>query len=167
MSELRQWVMEASAKPEVVAAVGRVYADLQTRIDARRPLCVMSGRCCHFEDFGHRLYVTTIELAAFVAELKGVVGERREGGCAFQKGKVCRVHAIRPMGCRIFFCDSTAQEWQKEVYEEFHGRFKELHSELSIPYAYVEWRFACGELGLDGDSKADAGPEAVVRAKSF
>jgi len=154
MSDLKQWVIEASARPEVREAVGQVYADLQKRIDARRPLCVMSGRCCRFDEFGHRLYVTTAELAAFVAELtefKGVVAERQPGACAFQNARICRVHTIRPMGCRVFFCDSTATEWQREVYEHFHDRLKELHGELSIPYAYVEWREACRELGMAGE----------------
>ena len=145
------------------AAIGQVYADLQRRIDERKPLCVISGRCCRFEEFGHRLYVTTAELAAFVAELGDLKGEPREGGCAFQKGKICGVHAIRPMGCRIFFCDATATDWQRAIYEEFHHRLKELHRELSIPYTYVEWRLACRELGLDSPQHE----EPVMKGKSF
>jgi hypothetical protein len=69
MTMLRDAVMHASTRPEALAAVARVYADLQHAIDARRPLCTASGRCCRFDEFGHRLYVTTIELAAFVASL--------------------------------------------------------------------------------------------------
>jgi Fe-S-cluster containining protein len=164
MSDLKRWVMEASARPEARQAVGRVYADLQQRIDERRPICVMSGRCCRFDEFGHRLYVTTAELAAFVAELaelKGAIAKPQVGGCAFQKGKVCGVHAIRPMGCRVFFCDATATEWQRGVYEEFHRRLKELHGELSIPYAYMEWREACRELDLEDLW------EGAMKGKSF
>jgi Fe-S-cluster containining protein len=163
LSDLRQWVTEAAGRAEVRAAVGRVYEDLQRRIEERKPICVISGRCCRFEEFGHRLYVTTAELAAFVAELGCVQGQAREGGCAFQKGKICGVHAIRPMGCRVFFCDATATDWQREIYEEFHGRLKELHRDLSIPYTYVEWRFACRELGLDSASHE----ERVMKGKSF
>jgi Fe-S-cluster containining protein len=58
-------VEAAAGRPEVRDAVARVYAELQVEIDARKPKCSMSGRCCRFEEFGHRLYVTTIELAAF------------------------------------------------------------------------------------------------------
>jgi Fe-S-cluster containining protein len=168
MDDLKGWVIEASRRPQVRAAVRRLYADLQERIDQRRPVCVMSGRCCRFDEFGHRLYVTTAELATFVAELaQAPSGERqpKANGCAFQRGKVCTVHALRPMGCRVFFCDSTSTEWQREVYEEFHNRLKELHGELSIPYAYVEWRAACRGLGLDEAGKA-AGA-GVMNGKSF
>src|SRR5947207_7088495 len=66
---LRQAVMTAAPRPEVRAAVADLYADLQAEIDARRPLCTASGRCCHFDAFGHRLFVTTMELAAFVHAL--------------------------------------------------------------------------------------------------
>jgi hypothetical protein len=59
-----------------------------------------------------------------------------------------RVHPIRPFGCRIFFCDATATEWQNEQYERFHARIKRLHEELAIPYFYVEWRLALRSLDL-------------------
>lgn len=147
---LRRAVTDASRRPEVRAAVGRLYADVQAEIDRRRPVCVVSGRCCRFEEYGHRLYVTTMELATFVAGL----GDRRapdpwDGtGCPFQSNKLCTVHAIRPFGCRMFFCDATSTQWQNEAYEQFHARLKRLHEEMVVPYAYVEWRQALKALGL-------------------
>ena len=103
----------------------------------------VSGRCCRFEEYGHRLYVTTLELAAFVAAM----GERSDGawdgtGCPYQRSKLCTVHAIRPFGCRMFFCDATSTQWQNDAYERFHARLKALHAELNVPYFYVEWRAA-------------------------
>jgi Fe-S-cluster containining protein len=149
---LKVSVSAASMRPEVRKEIHVLYADLQLEIDRRRPLCVMSGRCCRFDEYGHRLYVTTAELAAFMADLAELepapVGPGGgPGGCRFQTGKICRVHLIRPMGCRLFFCDPTATEWQQAVYERFHARLKKLHEELSIPYSYVEWRFACRTMG--------------------
>ena len=136
-------VQEAGARPAVVDAVAAVYADLAAEVEAQRPRCELSGRCCRFEEYGHRLYVTTIELAAFVR----AAGERKvpqwDGrGCPFQTGKLCGVHAIRPFGCRIFFCDPDSTEWQRAAYERFHGRLKRLHEELGVAYFYVEWRQA-------------------------
>jgi Fe-S-cluster containining protein len=116
----------------------------------------MSGRCCRFEEYGHRLFVTTAELAAFTRGL----GERGPAapnsgrwdgtGCPFQSNKMCGVHAIRPFGCRMFFCDATSTEWQNETYEVFHARLKRLHEDLGVPYFYVEWRQALRALGLSG-----------------
>ena len=72
------------------------------------------------------------------------------GGCPFQVDRLCSVHAIRPFGCRIFFCDPTSQQWQNERYELFHAELKRLHEGLGVPYFYVEWRAAPGALGLPG-----------------
>lgn len=141
--ELRLAVVRAASRDDVRAAVGEVYAQLAKEVDVRRPLCIASGRCCRFEEFGHRLYVTTIELAAFVAgvgEERGRIEAWDGTGCPFQVNKLCGVHAIRPFGCRVFFCDATADEWQKAMYERFHQNLRELHGRLDVPYFYVKWR---------------------------
>jgi Fe-S-cluster containining protein len=153
-SQLESAVRLASQRAEVLAEVHGAYAELQSRIEQRRPICVASGKCCHFERYGHRLYVSTMELAAFVAAIEAVGGnpaaaprrgaEGAQGwdgtGCPFQIGKLCGVHGFRPFGCRVFFCDPTATGWQQEQYEQFHGKLRKLHDELGVPYFYVEWR---------------------------
>ena len=150
MTMLRDAVMVASTRPEIPAAVARIYADLQRQIDARKPICSASGRCCRFDEFGHRLYVTTIELAAFVASLptKQPI-QPTLGGCPFQIDGLCSVHTIRPFGCRVFFCDAASDQWQHAQYERFHADLKRLHEVLDVPYAYVEWREAIRQLQLD------------------
>jgi Fe-S-cluster containining protein len=160
--ELAAAVESARGRVDACAAVRAIYARLQVEIDRRKPICVASGKCCHFESYGHRLYVTTLELATFVNDLNagsevlrraGSIGEESgsseylrtgldTGGCPLQKGKLCGVHAIRPFGCRIFFCDPTAGQWQQQQYELFHAELKQLHDRFEIPYFYVEWRFA-------------------------
>lgn len=153
--DLRKAVREAAGRPEVSEAVGRIYRELQEEIDQRKPVCVISGRCCRFEEYGHRLYVTTLELAAFVKGLSDLsstgapVSRSTDlGGCPFQIKKLCGVHAIRPFGCRVFFCDETATDWQHEQYKKFHARLRSLHEELGVPYFYMEWRAALEALGL-------------------
>jgi Fe-S-cluster containining protein len=145
---LREAVLSTARRAEVRDAVARVYADLQREIDARKPVCTASGRCCRFEEFGHRLYVTTAELAAFVHDLPDQVRPWDGTGCPFQVQGLCGVHAIRPFGCRIFFCDATSTGWQNEQYERFHGEIKRIHEVHSVPYFYVEWREALGALGV-------------------
>ena len=148
--ELKQAVMNAASRAQVRDAVLRVYADLQKEIDARQPLCAASGRCCNFDRYGHRLYVTTMELATFVHQLSETNGTIPRGTdpatCPLQQDKLCSVHAIRPFGCRIFFCDPTAARWQTDQYEQFHARLKRLHDEMNVPYFYVEWRQALRAL---------------------
>jgi len=76
------------------------------------------------------------------APLTAAIEHGDGAGCPFQVAKMCGVHAIRPFGCRVFFCDETSTQWQNEAYETFHQRLKKLHEELDVPYFYVEWREA-------------------------
>jgi Fe-S-cluster containining protein len=143
-TDLAAAVANASERVEVRQAVGRVYQLIERATARRKPLCVLSGRCCHFEEYGHRLYVTTLELATFAHHL-GSFSRAKDwdgSGCPFQVGKRCGVHPIRPMGCRMFFCDPSSTGWQNRHYEAFHARLKRLHEALDVPYAYLEWREA-------------------------
>src|SRR4051812_27983459 len=99
--ELSKAVSAASEREEVRAAILELYADVQKQIDIRQPVCVMSGKCCRFEEYGHRLFVTTMELGTFFTDAlsTSVQPVACPGGCPFQVGKMCGVHAIRPFGC--------------------------------------------------------------------
>jgi Fe-S-cluster containining protein len=131
-------------------AIDALYRTVQQEIDRRRPLCVISGRCCRFEEFGHRLFVTTLELARFIHDLDAAkIPDAWDGtGCPLQRAKLCTVHAIRPFGCRMFFCDATSTQWQNEAYERFHADLKRLHEQFEVPYFYLEWREALKMLDL-------------------
>ena len=150
-AELAMAVNAAMNRPELAPAIDDVYQSVQREIDERRPACAMSGRCCHFEAYGHRLFVSTIELAVFAAR---AAAARRTAapwnglGCPFQVGGLCGAHAIRPFGCRIYFCDPTAQQWQQDCYERHHALIKSLHERLDVPYYYVEWRAGLRAIGL-------------------
>jgi len=153
---LRDAVQEAQKHPDLQARVRSLYADVQAQIDLRKPRCDISGRCCRFDEYGHRLFVTTVEIAAFVGSLHadscGVGSDPArvgvQGACPYQIAKLCTVHLIRPFGCRIFFCDPTATDWQQEQYETFHLRLRQLHEELGVPYLYVEWLEALKAVGM-------------------
>src|SRR5689334_7182984 len=166
---LKEIVEEASRHPRVREAVADVYGLLQREINLRRPICSTSGRCCRFEDFGHRLYVTTLELAAFAADLGTDRNRTWDGtGCPFQAGGLCSVHPFRPFGCRVFFCDPTATAWQNEQYERFHARIKRLHDDLDVPYHYVEWRQAlilCHLAPAPATATPPLGPESALARK--
>ncbi len=180
--DLMTSVRAAAARADVQNAVAAVYADLDARIAIRRPICVSSGRCCHFDEFGHRLYLTTLELARFVFDLANTPASRRideetvlpdrskvghslslllkaeeksGGGCAFQVGNLCSVHRIRPLGCRIYFCDASSTQFQHDLYAEMHGRLRLLHDELKVPYFYIEWRNALKLMALQSSGNSD------------
>ncbi len=140
-------------------ALEQLYDRIQTETDHRRPRCEVSGRCCRFEEYGHRLYVTALELAVFTAKLaeREYSVQDNPGRCPFQAGGLCSVHSIRPMGCRLFFCDSSSRQWQEEQYEKFHGEVKALHDELDVPYSYMEWIAGLRQSKIIGPENAKAG----------
>src|SRR4051812_48615129 len=152
--DLSRAVDAARGRPEAMAVVDRLYGELAQAVAARQPVCSASGRCCRFEAYGHRMYVSTIELAKFVHDLQATAAGGSAGdsawdgtGCPFQIDGLCSVHAIRPLGCRTFYCDPSSTEWQNQLYERHHAELRALHDELGIPYRYVEWREALRELG--------------------
>src|SRR5688572_29487653 len=50
---------------DITDAVAAILAEADADIAARKPVCRASGRCCKFEEYGHRLYVTAAEMAYF------------------------------------------------------------------------------------------------------
>lgn len=148
--DLHHVAMDEAADP-LLANVRDLYGRLDAEIAAKRPVCTNRGDCCKFEAYGHRLYVTEVELRFFTAHqrasgLRPVVG----GSCPYQQEGRCTAREHRPLGCRVFFCDPNAQEWQPEVYEKYLGELKRIGAEGGVEYRYREWLAA---LGIRADSK--------------
>ncbi|MFI4883440.1 MAG: hypothetical protein ACIAQU_12735 [Phycisphaerales bacterium JB064] len=134
-----------------------IHAMITDQVVARAPVCVASGRCCNFESYGHRLYVTGLEAAWCVGQLTAehpglsvhaVEDARDRGGCPFQVGSLCGVHTIKPSGCRTYFCDPTAQDWHEDLTERAHAMVKNLHATCGTPYRYMEWRAMLSLLAI-------------------
>ncbi len=150
--------LAAIARPDIRAALESIYSDAAAAIAQRGPACWASGRCCHFEAHGHRLYVTGLEAAYTIAHLSStpqplhsspppstlslpILDQARvRGGCPFQSANLCTVHTIKPLGCRLYFCDRAAQQWQNELSEQLLARVRSIHDQFSIPYRYGDWR---------------------------
>ncbi|UYV13154.1 MAG: hypothetical protein NCW75_02440 [Phycisphaera sp.] len=148
VAQARRW-LDAVREPEVGQRLDAIYAMIADQVAARAPACAASGRCCNFESYGHRLYVTGLEAAWCVRQLAPehpsltpdtVVDALERGGCPFQDGTLCGVHTIKPVGCRTYFCDPTSQEWQEGLTERAHAMVKALHLTAGVPYRYMEWR---------------------------
>lgn len=149
---LRQAVLEATAIADLPEALRQLYEQIQQQINQIKPVCQASGRCCHFAAYGHRLFVTTAELAVFLRHLRQApeameLAVRADGeSCRFQDHKLCMAHGFRPMGCRLFYCDPQAGPLLQGLYESCHQQIKRLHERLDIPYFYVEWRAALAAI---------------------
>ena len=163
MSHWPTW-FDAAGQPPIDQAISDLYQRLNGEIGARQPVCNQSGSCCRFESYGHRLYVTGLEIARFVLQSQArglgsatiqvesdrswplhVIQASREDACVYQIDGLCSAHEIRPMGCRLFFCDPAAQDWQQAVYESYLTELKVMHKRMAIPYGYMEWRAGLAE----------------------
>lgn len=152
----RLW-LRAVEDPEVRGQLESVYARIGEAIAERGPVCWASGRCCQFEKTGHRLYVTGLEAAYCVRGLHrgdaqvdvptmAMIDEAtRAGGCPLQVGNLCGAHGVKPLGCRVYFCDRSAQAWQQDLSERELALVRAIHDAAGLEYRYGEWR---GMLGL-------------------
>lgn len=138
--------LSAIARGNIARALEDIYARAASEIESRGPACWASGRCCNFERTGHRLYVTGLEAAYTIARSARPVtrGEidaaRARGGCPFQERNLCGIHTIKPLGCRVYFCDRSAQSWQQDLSERMLADIRALHEANAIEYRYAEWR---------------------------
>jgi hypothetical protein len=146
------------------AAVAHILANADADIAAHKPACRNSGRCCRFEEYGHRLYVTSAELLHFAhthvappascplpapthaISLPQFFSSDAPRGCPYQIDNLCTAREARPLGCRVYFCDASAQSWQNELYEKYHSQLVALHDQFQLSYCYLEWRAALREL---------------------
>lgn len=175
MSNLGTSWIHAARDATIRAELEAVYQRVADETRERRPLCVASGRCCNFEKFGHRLYVTGLEAAYTVVSLHAfsnartaaksepahasavsdgravpappasialpqVDAARVRGDCPFLVDRLCSVHSIKPLGCRVYFCDPTAQVWQQDLSERSLAEIRAIHERHGVEYRYGEWR---------------------------
>jgi len=148
---------QAARTPAIDHALKGLYDNLDQHVQQRGPTCWLSGRCCHFDAYDHRLYVTALEIAWVLAQPSSpgpdhsdtpsplpIAGTpsppEHETGCPFQINQLCSIHAIRPMGCRVFFCQEGTGQWQNQLYESFLNQLRRLHEQHTLPYRYMEWR---------------------------
>ncbi len=149
-------------------AVAAILAAADAEIASLKPVCRASGRCCKFEEYGHRLYVTAAELVHFQNVISPSIDNRQSPignpsapstvslpqffaqdqprGCPYQIEGLCTARDARPLGCRIYFCDENAQSWQNDIYEKYHAQLRAVHERFGLPYRYLEWRDALREL---------------------
>lgn len=138
--------LSAVKQPRIALELETVYQLIADQVQARAPVCEVSGRCCHFEAYGHRLYVSGLEAAYTVAHLadtltRGLVeAAQTRGDCPFLVEERCAAHTIKPMGCQVYYCDPTAQEWQQQLSERVLAMIRKIHDRYGLEYRYGEWR---------------------------
>jgi Fe-S-cluster containining protein len=114
-----------------------MYREVDRAVTAAGPICVASGKCCRFKEYGHTLYLSNLEADVLLSDAPPYEPPVSADFCPFQKENLCTAREPRPLACRIFFCDPSYQETANRLTEEFLHRLKALARENDI-----EWRYA-------------------------
>jgi len=124
VSDLRQQVMQ-------------LYADADCEVAAAGPVCVASGRCCRFKEYGHVLYLSSLEADVLLRAAPPYETPVSSEFCPFQKGNLCTAREPRPLGCRVYYCDPAYQQTCSDIMEKYTRRLKELADREGLTWLYA------------------------------
>jgi hypothetical protein len=134
-------VAGSKAKSELLNKVAQVYdwLDKQIRlVEGPGVRCDGCGRCCDFEAFDHRLFVTPPELTYLAANIGAEnIKPMPDSRCPYHLICQCTVYKYRFAGCRIFSCKADA-DFQSRLSESALKKFKLVCIEFEIPYCYID-----------------------------
>jgi hypothetical protein len=130
-----------------------LYEEVDREVAAAGPVCVASGRCCRFKEYGHVLFVSNLEASVLLADAPAYATPVTAEFCPFQRENLCTARGPRPLGCRVYYCDPTYQTRAGVITELYLARLKKLAEECGI-----NWHYAPLHQFLNNPHDADLGP---------
>src|SRR3972149_2010542 len=134
-------VVGGQSKSQVLDRVAEVYNWLDCQIRESGTVagwCEMCGKCCDFDSFDHRLFVSTPELMYLSGKLgQDKTKQMANGRCPYNIRGKCTIYQDRFAGCRIFFCRGD-KDFQSSLSEQAIKKLKSICTDLQIPYRYAE-----------------------------
>jgi Fe-S-cluster containining protein len=132
----------------IVAAVEEVYRHIDAEVSRHTYGCSACGKCCDFDVYDHRLFVTSPEMVYLLAKLgRANILPMAGGLCPYNLRGECTVHPYRFAGCRIFFCKGDAEK-QAQLSERISSRFKAICQEYGLDYYYTDLKTALNNRQL-------------------
>jgi hypothetical protein len=114
-----------------------LYREVDAAVAAAGPVCLASGRCCRFKEYGHTLFLSNLEADVLLAAAPPYEQPVSTDFCPFQKDNLCTAREPRPLSCRVYFCDPNYQETGQRISERFLKRLKELADANGLPWEYA------------------------------
>ncbi len=124
----------------IAASVQEVYNWIDAEVANNTATCDACGKCCSFQAYDHRLYVTSPEMIHFTANVTSPK-PMTKGYCPYLNEGECTVHPFRFAGCRIFLCTGDS-DLQSRLSEQALQKFKIICQELDIEYYYTDLKTA-------------------------
>ena len=128
-------VMKEQAKKNL--DIIEIYKKLDAELASINPGCNACGTCCHFDEFGHVLYASTIETDFILENVEVPSFDLDKNVCPFLIDDQCTIREHRALGCRVFFCDPQHKETLQGIYEKYYTIIKDLAIDSD-----VEWHYA-------------------------
>ncbi len=128
-----------------------LYREVDQEVAAAGPVCVASGRCCRFKEYGHVLFLSNLEAEVLLASAPPYERPASTDFCPFQSGNLCTAREPRPLGCRVYYCDASYQDTGNRITEKYLQRLKMLADAHDL-----EWRY--GPLHSFLNSPEESGP---------
>jgi len=113
-----------------------LYEALDAHLAELGVRCRQCAQCCNFVVNDYRLYASRVE-RALVAERHGRPHLTPSGHCGFLVEGRCSVHAVRPLGCRVFFCDPAYKALEQDLCHDFQRRLRALADRHGLPWDYA------------------------------
>jgi Fe-S-cluster containining protein len=119
-------------------AVLELYRQADADVAAAGPVCLASGKCCRFKEYGHTLFLSQLEADVLLADAPPYDPDAvTPDFCPFQKGNLCTAREPRPLGCRVYYCDPAYQESMIAITDRYVRRLKDLADEHGLGWRYA------------------------------
>jgi Fe-S-cluster containining protein len=122
---------------DVRRQVLELYQAVDREVAGAGPVCVASGRCCRFKEYGHVLFLSNLEAEVLLADAPPYEQPVSSDFCPFQKENLCTAREPRPLACRVYYCDPAYQETGKQLTDKYLRRLKELAEEHGLAWQYA------------------------------
>jgi hypothetical protein len=138
--------MQTNSK--IADAVAEVYDWIDSQAGQELTQCDVCGKCCDFEGYDHRLFVTSPELIYFAVKLApDKIKPMTTRRCPYNIDGKCTAYPYRFGSCRIFFCKAD-KDFQSKLAEEVLEKFKSICKEFNLPYHYTDLRAALNNASV-------------------
>ena len=121
---------------EAFAALAQVYERLADELTRLGPVCRTRGLCCRFEEAGHELFATDLEVDFAASLHPDAPPPEAAGRCPFHRGGLCTAREGRPLGCRVYFCDPAFAGKMPEVHERHYAEVRRIAERFGYEHRY-------------------------------
>ncbi len=124
-------------RPENNPEIVEIYNELEAELASINPGCNTCGTSCHFDEFNHVLYASTIETKYIQENVEVPPFDPDQGKCPFLIDHKCTIREHRALGCRVFFCNPDHKETLQDIYEKYYTMIKDMAVKNQ-----TEWNYA-------------------------